>query len=118
MSMQAFAAALKPHPDVGFRSAQILPPGMLTPGNINLDRRPRVRNPDGSISTVRSITVGVDKGRFVLIPTVVGNRVVSNQQAVNHWRQSGQHLGIFQNEPAANRYAVDLHNAQARQYRR
>jgi hypothetical protein len=93
-----------------------VPPGMLVPGNIDLSSRPVVHNPDGTISTVRSITVGIGPGRFVLLPTVVGQRIVSNDAAIQHWRNTGQHLGMFVNENAADRYAVNLHNAQARMY--
>lgn len=105
-----------PHPDIGFRSANLIPEGMLRPGNIDLAHRPVVHNPDGTISTVRSITVGTPRG-FVLLPTVVGNRVVSNEAAIDHWRQSGQHLGTFASEQAADRYAQQLHESQARLYR-
>jgi hypothetical protein len=90
--------------------------GLITPGNIDLSKRPIVRNPDGSISTVRSISVTDPHGRAYLIPTVVGKRVVSNDQAVSHWQRTGQHLGVFVNEQAANRYAQQLHEAQAREY--
>lgn len=90
--------------------------GRIAPGNIDLTRRPRVRNADGTISTVRSISIGPPH-RQVLIPTVVGRRVVSNAQAAMHYRRTGQHLGIFSSIAAANRYAESLHREQARRYR-
>lgn len=89
--------------------------GLLQPGNIDLAKRPVVHNPDGSISTVRSISVGVN-GKTVLIPTVVGNRVVSNDEAIQHFRQSGEHLGVFADEPSATAYAQQLHQQQAAMY--
>jgi len=89
--------------------------GRIAPGNINLRTRPIVRNRDGSYSTVRSISIS-DGGRTILIPTVVGRRVVSNQEAIRTYRRTGQHLGVFSSEAAAERYARQLHEAQARQY--
>ena len=89
-------------------------PGMIEAGNIDLNKRPTVHNPDGSISTVRSITVG--DGPYYLIPTVVGKRVVSNDEAVAHWRKTGQHLGVFRNVATANAYARHLHESQAAEY--
>ena len=89
--------------------------GLLVPGNIDIHHRPVVRNPDGSISTVRSITIGQD-GRAVLIPTVVGGRVVSNEAAIQHFQKTGQHLGIFSDEASADSYAQRLHRQQAREY--
>lgn len=89
--------------------------GQTQPGNIDLKRRPVVHNLDGSISTVRSITVTQGKSAY-LIPTVVGKRVVSNQQAVQHWQKTGQHLGAFNSEKNADRYAQTLHESQAKQY--
>lgn len=86
--------------------------GLLARGNIDLLHRPVVRNPDGSISTVRSVSFNVG-GREVLIPTVVNGRVVSNDQALAHYRRTGQHLGMFRNAAAANRYAQLLHRQQA-----
>jgi hypothetical protein len=51
-----------------------------------IDRgRPAIANPDGSISTERTITIGAD-GRFFNIPTIVGGRQLSEDQAIKEWR--------------------------------
>lgn len=91
------------------------PSGLIVPGNINLNDRPIVHNADGSYSTVRSITI-TDGGKAILIPTVVGGRVVSNEQAIQHYQQTGQHLGVFDSEADADAYAQSLHERQAAQY--
>jgi len=92
------------------------PNGMLKQGNVDLSKRPVVKNPDGTISTVRSITVTLPDGKAVLIPTVVGGRVVSNQEAIQHFKQTGEHLGIFKDETTADQYANALHEQQAQVY--
>lgn len=76
-----------------------------------------MHNSDGTISTVRSITIGPDDGQYILIPTVVGNRVVSNQEAIKHYKQTGEHLGKFKSEDAADSYAESLHEDQAELYK-
>lgn len=89
--------------------------GQLEQGNINLKNRPVVKNADGSISTVRSMSFNED-GKEVLVPTVVGGRVVSDREAIDHYRKTGEHLGKFKTPEAATAYAESLHRDQERMY--
>lgn len=86
-------------------------PGMLVAGNLDPLNRPILHNADGSISTTRSFSIQTDKGE-TLIPKIVDGRELSNQAAIEHYKQTGQHLGIFDTPDNADTYATTLHNAQ------
>lgn len=65
---------------------------------------------------MRSISIGLDDGREVLIPTVVNGKVVSNAKAIAWFKRTGQYLGVFDSIAAANRYAQALHVEQEHAY--
>lgn len=90
--------------------------GQRAAGNIDLNNRPVVQNPDGSISTVRSISANFD-GQEVLIPTVSDDgRILSDDDAIAEYQRTGRNLGIFDTPESATAYAENLHNQQADQY--
>jgi len=114
--LQSIMGWLGTPPGIPRQQAQAVPPGQITAGNIDLTKRPVVHNPDGTISTIRSISFG-DNGRHVLIPTVSDDgRIMSNPEAIASYRQTGQHLGIFDSPENATAYAIGLHNDQAQMY--
>lgn len=91
-------------------------PGMFNAGTVDLATRPMVPNPDGSISTVRSMGANID-GREVLMPTVHPNGyVMDNQAAIAHYLATGQHLGIFDTPQNLEAYSKQLSADQSRQY--
>ena len=89
---------------------------MVEGGNIDLTKRPVVKNKDGSISTIRSISIGTDRGE-VLIPTISEDgRQLSEQGAIQQYRKTGRHLGIFSTPEAASRHAQEISQRQAQFY--
>jgi hypothetical protein len=91
-------------------------PGLLSPGNIDLNNRPVVKNKDGTISTVRSMSFE-ENGKEILVPTVSDSgTIMSDQQAIDQYHQSGKHLGIFGSVQAADSAAQAIHNQQDKRY--
>lgn len=92
-------------------------PGMVAPGNVDLTNRPDVANADGSHSSVRSMSFQESKdGPEILVPTVSDDgRILSDDEAIEMYRKTGRHLGMFKTPDAATAYADLLHRQQESQ---
>lgn len=89
-------------------------PGLMIPGNIDLRNRPKVRNPDGTTSTVRSMSFEDIDGNEVLIPTISPEGdVLTPDQAIKRYRDTGEHLGVFKDAASATQAALQIHDQQA-----
>jgi len=85
-------------------------------GNIDLTNRPQVPDENGNIMTVKTISIGED-GKEVLIPTISQEgKVMSDREAVDYYRKTGQHFGKFNSIAEANKFAQKLHLQQEEMY--
>jgi hypothetical protein len=98
---------------------------MVESGNIDLNNRPMIKNADGSVSSEYSTSFGDDKGREILVPTVVNGKFLTPdgkkppegsaaektmfKRAQQHYEQTGEHMGIFSSPDAADEYAQKVH---------
>ena len=86
-------------------------------GNIDINNRPVVYNDDGSISTEESFSTNID-GKEVLLPTIINGRRASEDEAIDHYFETGEHLGMFDTVEEAEEYAQRLHERQDWYYHR
>lgn len=82
-------------------------------GNIDLTNRPIFKNSNGAISTVDSIGITED-GKEIVIPTIIrdknGNaKRLTDDEAIKHYHETGEHLGKFNTRDEADEYAQTLH---------
>lgn len=93
--------------------------GQYGRGNIDLNNRQVVWNPDGSFSTEQSFSFyDEETGKEVLIPTVINGRIVSEDEAIDHYYKTGEYLGMFDTPEEADEYAEQLHQRQEWYYNR
>jgi len=99
--------------------------GVEYKGNIDLDRRPFLRNGDGSISTESSFSFQDDREqKEILIPSIIEGRRWSEDDSIGNYYKTGQHLGKFDipkdkdGYKAIDDYANKIHNRQAVFYKR
>lgn len=93
------------------------PKGLVEQGNINILARPKVRMPDGGIATVHSMSFSDDSGNEILVPMISPDgKILNENQAIELYRKTKQHLGKFKTPEAASAYAEKLHLQQADYY--
>lgn len=91
--------------------------GRTGEGNIDLfNRKPYVYE-DGSVATVESISFrDEDEGKEILIPTIVDGKRLTEDEAIEHYYNSGEYLGKFDTVEEANEYGERLHRQQEALY--
>lgn len=89
--------------------------GLIEKGNIDLDGRKKIKNKDGTFSTIKSMSVSFDDGVY-LIPTISNSGIqMSEEDAIDTFKETGEHLGIFKTVKDADKYAKVLSKRQAKQ---
>lgn len=100
--------------------------GLIEQGNIDVNHRPIIWNDDGSPSTIYSATVPIGNGKWALVPTIANGKFLTpngkipqegdrkaasalEDAADEHYKQTGEHLGIFDSQKAADDYANKTH---------
>lgn len=90
--------------------------GMLEPGNIPPESRPVTWNNDGSYSTTKSIIVVDDKNRAILLPSISPDgKQLSTSDAIDLYKTTGKHLGVFKSEKDANNFDEQVWHPQQEQ---
>jgi hypothetical protein len=101
-------------------------PGLIQQGNLDLTSRPIIKNQDGSHSSEYSTSFQDEKGREVLVPTIVNGKFLASdgkkpkegspeekamfKRAWKHYEQTGENLGIFDTADHADAAATQIHN--------
>jgi hypothetical protein len=85
--------------------------GMVTKPTLDINKPiASVKNQDGTISTVRTIGVNIN-GKEMLIPTVhPDGYIMSNDEAVERYKNTGEHFGEFDSPESSTKFAINLHN--------
>lgn len=87
--------------------------GGMEPGNLDLKHRPAYKNPDGSVSSVRSMGAELN-GKEYLLPTIAEDgRSMGDDEAIDEFRRTGNHLGVYRNPDDSTRAAEAIHQDQA-----
>lgn len=91
------------------KASHAMAPGILEVGNVNLVDRPAIPTPDKGYQTVYTMTAGIDNGKTALLPTVIEGKQYSPKEAFNHFKKTGEHLGIFKSQEHADAFDEQLH---------
>jgi hypothetical protein len=99
---------------------------MVQQGNLDLSNRPIIKNSDGSHSSEYSTSFEDEKGREVLVPTIVNGKFLTPdgrkpkegsaeekamfKRAWQHYLKTGENLGVFDSPGHADAAANLIHN--------
>ena len=117
-----------PGPPAGYDPGTgVMPPSDMTDvGNIDVNHRPVIWNDDGTPSTIYSATIPVAGGKWALIPTIADGKFMTldgkipkegdkeafqklEDAAAERYAKTGEHLGKFKSQKAADDYATATH---------
>ena len=85
-------------------------------GTIDLDNRKVLR--EGNVfKTENSITITLPNKQFVVIPTVIGGKQFSDDEAITHFYKTKEHLGIYDDLKEADKAAYTIHTIQEKKYK-
>lgn len=82
--------------------------GLITRGTIDISNLKLTWNDDGTVSTVDSFSTNID-GKEILLPTVYEGKRITEQEAIDLYKNEGKHLGIFTDKTSADTYGNLLH---------
>ena len=82
--------------------------GLLEPGNINLQGRPLISMGNNQVGSEYSVSFTQD-GKEVLVPTIFDGKAHTPQEAWQHYLQTGQHMGKYDNPQDADAAAELIH---------
>ncbi len=91
------------------KASHALAPGIMEVGNVNLIDRPKLLTPDKGYQTVFTMTAGLDGGKTVLLPRVIEGFMHTPQEAMKHFKETGEHMGIFDTQKNADAFDEQLH---------
>src|SRR3954470_9925760 len=91
------------------KASHAMAPGILEVGNVNLIDRPKFPTPDKGYQTVFTMTAGVDGGKVALLPRVIEGKMHTPKEAFEHFKNTGEHMGIFSSREAADKFDEQLH---------
>jgi hypothetical protein len=99
---------------------------MVQPGNLDLRNRPIIKNADGSHSSEYSTSFQDENRHEVLVPTIVNGKFLTPdgkkppqgsvaekamfKRAWEHYKKTGENLGVFDTPEHADAYANIVHS--------
>ena len=96
--------------DAKIRALHANAPGLLEMGNVNLTDRPGLPGPEvGSYGNIFTGTHDIEDGKVALLPHIVNGIKLSGKEAFEHFKNTGEHAGIFDSRKAADAFDKALH---------